>query len=119
MTFVIYPDKNGKASTALYEDDGVSPAYEQGVFRRTRVSVSRSGNVFQINISAPEGSYNPGPRSLVFAVRSLSGVRQALVDGKPLSLAAPKGTAAGWYKLDDGAAVRITDDGKAHQIQIN
>ena len=119
MTFVIYPDENGKASTTLYEDDGVSPAYKQGVFRRTRLSVSRSGKGFQISINAPEGSYNPGPSSLVFAVRSVSEARQVLVDGKPLATGASNGTGTGWYKLADGTAVRIMDDGKVHQIQVN
>ncbi len=119
MTFMIYPGENGQASTALYEDDGVSPAYKQGAFRRTRVSVSKSGNGFQININAPEGSYNPEPRSLVFVVRSVSAVTRVLIDGRPLAPATPTQTRAGWYRLDDGTSVRITDDGKAHQIQIN
>ena len=120
MTFMIYPDENGQASTALYEDDGVSPAYKQGAFRRTRVSVSRSGNGFQIDVGAPEGRYDPKPRNLIFVVKSMPAARQVLVDGKPLAgPAAPNETRTGWYKVDDGTAVRITDDGKAHQIQIN
>jgi alpha-glucosidase len=117
MTFVIYPDEKGKASTALYEDDGVSPAYRQGAFRRTPVSVSRSGNGFQIEVGAREGSYNPGPRSLVFVFKSALAARQVLVDGKPLAASAANESKSGWYKVDDGVAVRIADDGKAHRIQ--
>jgi alpha-glucosidase len=118
MTFMIYPDENGQASTALYEDDGVSPAYKQGAFRRTRVSVSRSGNGFQIEVGAPEGRYDPKPRNLIFVVKSMPAARQVLVDGKPLAAAGAKETKIGWYKVEDGVAVRIADDGKAHRIQV-
>lgn len=119
LMFAIYPDANGQASTSLYEDDGVSPAYKLGVFRRTGVSVSKSGSGFQVSLSAPEGSYNPGSRSLVFVVASTFRANRVLVDGKPLTQTAQNETKTGWYNLGDGAAVRITDDGKAHQIQIN
>src|SRR6266404_2690319 len=117
LMFAIYPDENGEAATALYEDDGVSPAYKQGVFRRTRVSVTKSGNGFQINLSAPEGSYNPGSRSLVFVIASTFKANRVLVDGQPLAQTASE-TKPGWHNLGDGAAVRITDDGKAHQIEF-
>jgi alpha-glucosidase len=119
MTFEIYPDESGNASTALYEDDGASPAYKQGAFRRTRVSVSRSGDAFQIKIDAPEGSYNPGPRSFVFMLKRAATAKEVLVDNKALNPIAPNETKTGWHKLGDGTAVRITDDGKAHQIRIN
>ena len=118
MTFIIYPDENGQASTALYEDDGVSPAYKRGVFRRTRLSVSRLGDSVQINVSAPEGSYNPGPRSVVFVVKSMAAARQVSLDGKPFSAAGENETKAGWHNGNGSVTVRIADDGKAHQIQI-
>jgi hypothetical protein len=118
MTFVIYPDESGQASTALYEDDGLSPAYKQGVFRRTRVSVSRSASGFQIDVNAPEGSYNPGPRSFVFVIRAASAAGQILVAGKPLGLSAPNERKSGWYQINDNVAVRIADEGKAHRIQV-
>jgi alpha-glucosidase len=118
MTFEIYPDQNAPASTTLYEDDGVSPAYRQGAFRRTRVSVSRSANGFQIEAGAPEGSYDPKPRNLVFVVKSMPMGRQVLVDGKPLTASGANETKSGWYRVADGVAVRIADDGKAHRIQV-
>ena len=40
LYFAIYPDEKGSASTTLYEDDGLSPDYRRGVFRRTTVNVS-------------------------------------------------------------------------------
>jgi alpha-glucosidase (family GH31 glycosyl hydrolase) len=118
ITFVIYPDSNGQASTALYEDDGVSPAYKQGVFRRTQVSVSRSATGIQTDVAAPQGSYNPGARNLIFILKSATGIRQVLVNGKLLVSALQNETKSGWYKVEDGVAVRIVDDGKAHKILV-
>ena len=118
LTFLIHPDENGQAATTLYEDDGVSPAYKSGVFRRTRVSVSRLRNGFQIKLGAPEGSYNPGPRNIVFAMKSLSSARRVLVDGKPIAASAVNQTNSGWYRAEDGVVVRIVDDGSPHLIDI-
>ena len=70
ITFNIYPDATGKASTSLYEDDGSSPAYKQDVFRRTAVTVKRFGRIYSASVSAPEGSYKPGNRKFTFIVRS-------------------------------------------------
>jgi alpha-glucosidase (family GH31 glycosyl hydrolase) len=96
LSFMIYADEKGQAQTTLYEDDGSSPAYRQGVFRRTSVSVSAANGGFQIDTGAPEGTYNPG------------------------GLGATTSTAQGngWYGEGDRLSVRITDDGKAHRIQI-
>ena len=116
ITFAIYPDENGQASMTLYEDDGVSPAYRQGIFRRTQVSTSKSGNGIQTDVAAPQGSYNPGSRNLVFVIKSGAAFRQVLVDDKPLAGAGVNETRGGWYKVDDGIAVRIPDNGKARKI---
>jgi alpha-glucosidase len=66
ITFTIYPDNKGLASTSLYEDDGLSPAYKKGAFRRTAISVR--GSV--VSVAAAQGSYNPGPRKFRFVVKS-------------------------------------------------
>jgi len=116
ITFAIYPDESWQASTTLYEDDGVSPAYRQGAFRRTQISSTKSGNGIQTDVAAPQGSYNPGSRNLVFVFKSPAGVRQVLVDGKPLTASGINDTKSGWYNVEDGIAVRIPDDGKAHKI---
>ncbi len=70
LTFAIYPDENGAAATSLYEDDGLSPAYKQGVFRRTAVSVKRQAGNYLVMVKAPEGSFNPGTRQMIFAVKA-------------------------------------------------
>jgi alpha-glucosidase len=77
LTFEIYPDAQGKAQVTLYEDDGVSPAYKNGVERRTTVTYQSS----ELNVSAPTGSYDPGTRNLVFEVHP------ATPGGKPVQFA--------------------------------
>ena len=64
----------------MYEDDGVSPAYKQGGFRRTTVSVKRVAGGYVVTISAPQGSYNPGPRKFSFLIKSMARSRHCTVD---------------------------------------
>jgi alpha-glucosidase len=92
LTFNIYPDERGAASVTLYEDDGLSPAYKQGAFRRTTINAESSASGYNVTISKPEGSFEPGSRKLSFVIR------------------AP----ARAYK-----AVTITDDGSARKVRIN
>jgi hypothetical protein len=117
-TLMIYPDDKGGASTTLYEDDGTSPDYRQGVFRRTPVSVEASGRGYQLSLSAPQGKYVPPHRSLTFTLKPATAVRQVLVDGRVLVMNRPGETQDGWFVGRDGLTVRIKDDGKAHQILI-
>jgi len=90
ITFAIYPDAGGSASTTLYEDDGLSPAYEQGAFRRTTLQTKRLASGYVVSINAPQGQYNPGPRRFGFVVKSAPN---------------PK-------------LVTIADDGRAQTVQI-
>lgn len=92
ITFNIYPDDKGSASTTLYEDDGVSNAYRQGAFRRTIVNARRVGAGYVVTKSAPQGIYQPGGRRLSFIVKSANG--------------APR-------------AATVTDDGSSQTIRIN
>jgi alpha-glucosidase len=58
ITFNIYPDDAGAASTTLYEDDGLTPSYKNGNFLRTKINFRRG----KIETATVEGTYNPGPR---------------------------------------------------------
>ncbi|MDX6405564.1 MAG: alpha-glucosidase [Blastocatellia bacterium] len=91
ITFAIYPDANGAAATALYEDDGLSPAYKQGAFRRTSITVKRANSGYVVSVRAPEGQYNPGARKFSFVIKA-AGLN-------------PK-------------AVTIADDGKARNVEV-
>jgi alpha-glucosidase len=87
ISFEIYPDDNGSAQTELYEDDGLSPDYKKGEYRRTDVSVSRTRQGSQVSMKF-DGQYNPGKRRLIFEIRSLGRSRTASVmdDGNPRTL---------------------------------
>jgi len=91
ITFDIYLNSNGMASTTLYEDDGVSPAYKDGKYRRTYIAARRSVRGFVIDVRAAEGSYNPGERTFRFQIPSFERVSKVV-------------TAPG--------------DGRAHQVEL-
>jgi alpha-glucosidase len=84
ITFAVYPDEKGSASTTLYEDDGISPAYLKGASSRTSVEVKRLATGYVVNVKAREGNYNPGPRKFAFTIKSNTGSKTATVadDGR-------------------------------------
>ena len=118
LTFVIYPDAKGEAATSVYEDDGTTQAYQQGAYRRTQVSATRSGAGMQIKLNVPEGSYNAGARGLTLIVKSAPRVSSAALDGKPLAALGAGERGAGWMKSGDDLIIQIADDGKAHTVQL-
>jgi alpha-glucosidase len=69
ITFNIYPDDRGEAEGYLYEDDGTSPAYKNGVYRRTTVTTSRQASVFSVAVDVTDRQYDPGARKLNFNVK--------------------------------------------------
>ena len=69
ITFNVYPDENGSASATLYEDDGLSPAYKQGSFRRTTINVRRGAAGYVVTKSGSVGQYQPESRRLSFVVK--------------------------------------------------
>jgi alpha-glucosidase len=79
ITFAIYPDEKGVASTTLYEDDGTSPAYKQGVFRRTKIDIRRTAAGYRVSIGGPQGSYNPGARRFRFVIKSAAADREETI----------------------------------------
>jgi alpha-glucosidase len=118
LTFMIYPDEKGMAAGVLYEDDGVSPAYRTGVFRRTHISVSKTVAGYQINLGVPEGSYAPGARKLLFVIKSVRTARHVSLDGKPLARTQADRPQNGWTQTPEGLSVQLADDGAPHQILI-
>lgn len=89
ITFRIYPDAQGRAAVSLYEDDGISPAYKQGAFRRTAVDVSTVAGRLEIALGAPQGTYRPPARDLVFETPSRRGELRIRDDGNPHRLVFP------------------------------
>src|SRR5256714_1188650 len=117
ITFEIYTDDGGHASTTLYEDDGTSPAYMRGAFRRTSFDVARQGSAFHVKLNTPQGNYQPSPRNFLFRLRTNLAPRQVTVDGRPLLMVSDQ-RKQGWSREAGVVAVRVTDDGRAHQILV-
>ncbi|MGH9970756.1 MAG: TIM-barrel domain-containing protein, partial [Pyrinomonadaceae bacterium] len=115
-SFVIYPDGKGEAETTLYEDDGLSPAYKQGAFRRTRVRFSGAQKHLQLTVDAPEGTFKPAPRVLEFLVPLAYSPVNVLIDGKPIPRTGRSGMM--WSKRGNILVIRFSDDAKPHTIDI-
>jgi alpha-glucosidase len=114
--FLIYPDAQGNAQITLYEDDGVSPAYKQGSYRRTGVLASETGQGINITVNAPEGKLKTPSRILSFLIPTRVSPTQVVLDGRTLSQVGED--RSGWQKSGEILTVRITDDGKPHSISI-
>jgi alpha-glucosidase len=56
----VWPLKDGQTSSyAVYEDSGVSVEYQHGVFARTPIKATQTGDVLRVEIGPVQGSY-PG-----------------------------------------------------------
>jgi len=118
LTLAIYPDENGQASSSLYEDDDVSPAYLQGVFRRRTVKVSPASAGYTIHLSASEGSYPVKDKNLLLVFPSTMRLHSASANGKPL-ISISKGTpGAGWYRDKDRWFIQIKDDNNKQTVEV-
>jgi len=53
----------------LYEDDGVSLGYKTGEFATTPLAFVRSGDGYQLTVSATRGSFNGQVKSRAYEVR--------------------------------------------------
>jgi len=115
-SFVVYPDEGGEATSSLYEDDGLSPAYGEGVYRRTSVRFSDKQKQIQISLNAPEGTFKPEARSITFLISTDLSPRSVVLDGHSIQHAGPGDR--GWSKEAGTLMIRIADDGQAHKIEI-
>ncbi len=114
--FLIYPDAQGKAQTTLYEDDGVSPAYKNGLYRKTSVQASETARGISITVNAPEGQFKTPSRIFSFIISTSLSPTQVVLDGRALPNGGQSGP--GWQKNGGILTVRIADDGKPHVIDI-
>jgi alpha-glucosidase len=116
-SFLIYPDAQGKSQVILYEDDGVSPGYKEGSYRRTAVQASETSQGINITIDAPRGQFKTSSRIFSFLIPTQLSPTLVAIDGRVLSRDRQDGF--GWQKNGVILTVRIADDGKAHNISIS
>jgi alpha-glucosidase len=107
LRFDVYPDAAGAAAGSLYEDDGASPAYLRGAFRRTTLTLA--GGRLTL---AMEGSHRPPPRRWEIIFHAAPAAGEVRLDGKPLA-------ATDWSRDAAGVlTVRFADDGRAHTLEL-
>jgi len=85
-----YPGADGQTGRSnLYEDDGVSTAYERGQSATTPLSYTRRGSVVSITVGATRGHYagQPARRAVVIELPDTARATKATLNGKPLAVA--------------------------------
>jgi alpha-glucosidase len=107
LRFDIWPDAAGAATGSLYEDDGLSPAYERGAFRRTTLSLAAGKLALTL-----AGDFAPPARRFEFVLHAAPAAREVRLDGRPLA-------AADWSRAANGELLlRLEDDGRAHTFEL-
>lgn len=79
-----FPGEDGQSSSSdLHEDDGVSMAYKEGRFATTRLTCSREGDEFTVQIDPTEGSFEgqQAARSYLIEIPATMKAEAASVDG--------------------------------------
>ncbi|MDP1579242.1 MAG: glycoside hydrolase family 31 protein [Candidatus Didemnitutus sp.] len=107
LRFDIYPDDAGTANGSLYEDDGHSPDYKHGAWRRTTLHFANG----QLTLT-PTGTHAPGVRNFAIVLHRAAAVQQVLVDGVALE-------ASAWTRAaDHSLTVALADNGRARQLEF-
>ena len=66
----VWPLKPGQTSSyAVYEDSGVAVDYQRGVFARTPIKATQSGDTLRVEIGPVEGSYPGMPKERGYELR--------------------------------------------------
>jgi alpha-glucosidase len=106
----------------LYEDDGESMAHTQGVSMRRRFSQARSETTTTIDVAAPEGTFRPAARDLVFSVQWAGDIRRVTSGTAALTRYTPQELstqAAGWTVSDTGfVTIKQPDRFEATRVVI-
>ncbi len=124
LKIVCFPGGNG--SFELYEDDGKTYNYEQGISACTGFSTTWEGEVFVLNIGARTGPYLPPSRDYMAVVRGIetkplsASLDATFIEEKnPDTLQSLCMTGWAYDALNRRAYVRLPDDGAAHEIRLS
>lgn len=107
----VYADERASDFT-LYQDDGVTTAYQSGAVRETSIHQQQSGNVATVTIDPAIGSYAGAPSSRATVVELVTDGSQAsavTANGQSLVRHATKdafdAAPSGWYNAGSGLVV--------------
>lgn len=125
LTVEVWPAEQ-ETSFALYEDDGISFAYRQGVYALTTLRQRREGDGWTFTIAARQGNYQPPARTLTIKVHAWDApVDRVTLNGAPLqpaaTLAALLNASSGYHHEQSAERVwlRVGDSGQGQTVQIN
>ena len=127
LTLDIYPSTE-KATFNLYEDDGTTFNYENGEYAETLISAQMEKDVMLVTVGARTGKYAVANRDCVLQIHYRALPSSVKLDGQELSAVASleafnNATSACYYydaaaqsDIDKIIYVRLTDDGKEHNV---
>lgn len=96
-----------ECSTRVYEDDGVSQGYLRGAFTWQQVSSKRHGDVVEVTIAPPEGSFAGQLRERAYEIvlHDVPSATTVLLNGEPLAEAKSADEPGYGYRSDELATV--------------
>lgn len=108
LTLDIFPQ--ARSHFDLYEDDGMSLAYQEGVHAKTTIACDEAAGAIDVTVAAPVGRFTVSPRAYEFRIHLDAAPRAVRVDG-------------GTWTYDAGARVLVvrTDPARkslAARVQI-
>ncbi len=103
LTLHLYP---GEGTFTLYEDDGISFAYQRGQFCTTTYTLHRDANHLVFSIAARSGNYTPPPRQVVVRVHDIDAGAVADHPG------------AGYDVVHRTLTLQFADDGTARELRF-
>ena len=116
----VYPAARSEAT--LYEDDGESLEYTQGIVSRRAFRQSREGGRCVIEIGNTFGTYRPIPRDLILRVRFDGPPRSVRVGNErlaPTNTDIPAPLGRGFSRVPEGVVnIRVADTFEAMQVVI-
>jgi len=120
LRFDVFPDDAGHATGFLYEDDGETLRYQQGLFRRTNVNYTTNATRVHLMLDAPVGNFQSPTRNLEFVLHTTPNVSVVLIDGQPLAHVDSSASSPGWFRDVSGNVIlRIADDSHAHSLELH
>ena len=109
--FAFGKGRDGSSAFTLYEDDGITTAYQQGAVRTTAISQERSGNRVTVQVAAAAGAYQGAPdaRSNIIELVVDRPAEAVTLNGQPLaefqSLEELGNADSGWVNAGNGMVV--------------
>lgn len=120
LDVTLFPGGGDNSVRFFYEDAGNGFDYQSGGYARRRFAKRESDTAFEVEISAPDGTYRPQPRALRLAVKQTSASR-VTINGTALTRLAVEALGSaerGWTVYDGSVFIKIPDTFEQTEIRI-